>query len=89
MSAGAWHATRPGEVEGGAPDRADAALAALRLQRAEVEALLAYGHTPEGSEERARARQTAAVPVTGHPDCSRGWSRARCAGCPGPPIPAL
>ncbi|WP_198377296.1 SAM-dependent methyltransferase [Neoroseomonas rubea] len=27
MSAAAWHATRPGEVEGGAPDRADAALA--------------------------------------------------------------
>jgi len=26
MTAGAWHATRPGEVEGGAPDRADAAL---------------------------------------------------------------
>jgi tRNA-Thr(GGU) m(6)t(6)A37 methyltransferase TsaA len=27
MSDAAWHATRPGEVEGGAPDRADAAIA--------------------------------------------------------------
>lgn len=27
MSEAAWHATRPGEVEGGAPDRADAAIA--------------------------------------------------------------
>jgi hypothetical protein len=47
----------------GAPDRAeDPAVAALRLQRAEVEALLAYGHSPEGSEERARAwRRLAAL----------------------------
>lgn len=40
----------------GAPDRAeDPAVAAIRLQRAEVEALLAYRRTAQGSEEQARA----------------------------------
>ncbi len=40
----------------GASDRVeDPAVAALRLQRAEVEALMAYRRMTEGSEEQARA----------------------------------
>lgn len=40
----------------GAPDSAeDPAVAAIRLQRAEVEALLAYRRTAKASEEQARA----------------------------------
>ena len=40
----------------GASDRVeDPAVAALRLQRAEVEALMAYRRMAEGSEEQARA----------------------------------
>ena len=47
----------------GASDRAeDPAVAAIRLQRAEVEAMLAYRRTAEGSEEQARAwRRLAAL----------------------------
>lgn len=47
----------------GASDRAeDPAVAAIRLQRAEVEALMAFRRTPEGSEEQARAwRRVAAL----------------------------
>ena len=47
----------------GASDRdEDPEVVALRLQRAEVEALIAYRHLAEGSEERARAwRRLAAL----------------------------
>lgn len=47
----------------GASDRAeDPAVAAIRLQRAEVDALMAYRRAPEGSEEQARAwRRLAAL----------------------------
>ncbi|MBP0463160.1 hypothetical protein J5Y09_04495 [Roseomonas sp. PWR1] len=40
----------------GASDRAeDPAVAVLRLQRAEVEAMMAYRRAPEATEEQARA----------------------------------
>lgn len=47
----------------GASDRAeDPAVAAIRLQRAEVDALILFRHTAEGSEEQARAwRRLAAL----------------------------
>lgn len=47
----------------GASDRAeDPAVAAIRLQRAEVEAMMAFRRTAEGSEDQARAwRRLAAL----------------------------
>lgn len=47
----------------GASDRAeDPAVAAIRMQRAEVDALIAYRRMAEGSEEQARAwRRLAAL----------------------------
>ena len=47
----------------GASDRAeDPAVAAIRLQRAEVDALIAFRRTPDGSEEQAQAwRRLAAL----------------------------
>jgi hypothetical protein len=47
----------------GASDRAeDPAVAAIRLQRAEVEAMLAYRRAAEGSEDQARSwRRLAAL----------------------------